>query len=256
MPGVVRDGARALVLCAPLLAVLVARGRAGAGRGAPAERVARGRARRSVRCCSRSRCCPAWPWASGHRIQPADYPAAYDQARRARWPTRAAGDVLVLPLSSYRAPEWNHRHLVLDPVGRYLAGTTSPATCWSSTALRSSGEDPRVRGRGPGAGRADPTAAGRGAGPDRDRRGGHRPDRSRRRAARGGRADAARRPRPAGRGARRASTCARSRPAGGRDGRRAGRRSWRRCPIAAVWALRRRRGDGSQPDGAPGVTGE
>ena len=28
--------------------------------------------------------------------------------------------MLVLPLSSYRAPAWNHRQLVLDPIGRYL----------------------------------------------------------------------------------------------------------------------------------------
>ena len=51
----------------------------------------------------------------GHRVEPADYPAAYDEARHLL--EDRDGDVLVLPLSSYRAPAWNHRHLVLDPIG-------------------------------------------------------------------------------------------------------------------------------------------
>ena len=30
------------------------------------------------------------------------------------------GDVLILPFSAYRAPRWNHRHTVADPLGRFL----------------------------------------------------------------------------------------------------------------------------------------
>ena len=54
------------------------------------------------------------------------------------------GDVLVLPLSSYRAPEWNHRHLVLDPIGRYLRRdyVASDVLVVDGTPL--AGEDPRV----------------------------------------------------------------------------------------------------------------
>ena len=116
--GVVRDGARALVLCAPLLVVLVAEGVRVLATRAPRERVARA--------------------ALARRRGPAPRRAAARPGPRRRAPGRAGrlpggvrrgaaaarrhrdGDVLVLPLSSYRAPAWNHRHLVLDPIGRYL----------------------------------------------------------------------------------------------------------------------------------------
>lgn len=139
--GVVRDGARALVLCAPLLAVLVAEGvRVLAGK-APAERVARvplavGAVLLPIAVL------PGLAFGVGHRIQPADYPAAYDQARELV--ADLPGDVLVLPLSSYRAPVWNHRHLVLDPIGRYLRRdyVASDVLVVDGTPL--AGEDPRV----------------------------------------------------------------------------------------------------------------
>ena len=74
------------------------------------------------------------------------------------------GDVLVLPLSSYRAPVWNHRHLVLDPVGRYL----TPRLRGQRRARRRRGAavggGPAGPRRSAGAGRADPRGAGRGAG--------------------------------------------------------------------------------------------
>ena len=41
---------------------------------------------------------------------------------------RRDGDLLVLPFTSYRAPTWNGYRKVLDPVGRFLTPTTSPAT--------------------------------------------------------------------------------------------------------------------------------
>jgi hypothetical protein len=139
--GVVRDGARALVLCAPLLAVLVAEGVHVLGTGLPAEKVARaGLAVGAV--LLPIALLPDLALGAGHRIEPADYPAAYEEGRY-----RVAdvpGDVLVLPLSTYRAPDWNHGHLVLDPIGRYLRRdyVASDVLVIDGTPL--SGEDPRV----------------------------------------------------------------------------------------------------------------
>jgi hypothetical protein len=139
--GVVRDGARALVLCAPLLAVLVAEGvRVLAGR-APAEPVARGALAVGAVLLPVA-VLPGLALGVGHRIEPADYPADYDKARQAVEHTD--GDVLVLPLSSYRAPAWNHRHLVLDPVGRYLGRDYVASDVLVVDGVPLSGEDPRV----------------------------------------------------------------------------------------------------------------
>jgi hypothetical protein len=140
--GVVRDGARALVLCAPLLAVLVAEGVRFLATRAPRERVARvalavGAVLLPVALL------PGLALGVGHRIEPADYPASYDEARQLL--EDRDGDVLVLPLSSYRAPVWNHRHLVLDPIGRYLTHDYVASDVLVVDGVPLSGEDPRVR---------------------------------------------------------------------------------------------------------------
>jgi hypothetical protein len=51
-----------------------------------------------------------------------DFFAVYDAAREAveHQTGQARGDVLILPFTSYRAPDWNRGHKVLDPMGRYL----------------------------------------------------------------------------------------------------------------------------------------
>jgi hypothetical protein len=148
--GVVRDGARSLVLCAPLLVVLVAEGVRVLGRRAPAERVARvalavGAVLLPVALL------PDLALGVGHRIEPADYPPAYAEARRLvaqRLDGQQDGDVLVLPLSSYRAPDWNHRHLVLDPIGRYLTRDYVASDVLVIDGVPLSGEDPRVQDAG------------------------------------------------------------------------------------------------------------
>jgi hypothetical protein len=78
----------------------------------------------------------------GHRVEPADYPPAYDRARQLL--EHRAGDVLVLPLSSYRAPAWNHRHLVLDPLGRDRGRDYVASDVLVVDGVPLSGEDPRV----------------------------------------------------------------------------------------------------------------
>jgi hypothetical protein len=137
--GVVRDGARALVLCAPLLVVLVAEG-AGVLVRAPREPVARAALGLGAVLLPIA-LLPDLALGVGHRIEPADYPAAYDDARQLL--TGREGDVLVLPLSSYRAPAWNHRHLVLDPVSRYLTNDAVASDVLVIDGRRLSGEDPR-----------------------------------------------------------------------------------------------------------------
>ncbi len=140
--GVVRDGARALVLCAPLLVALVAEGvRVLAGR-APREPAARAALAVGAVLLPIA-LLPDLALGVGHRIEPADYPAAYSRARPLL--EERDGDVLVLPLSSYRAPEWNHRHLVLDPVGRYLARDYVASDVLVIDGVPLSGEDPRVQ---------------------------------------------------------------------------------------------------------------
>jgi hypothetical protein len=139
--GVVRDGARALVLCAPLLVVLVAEGVHVLAAKAPTEPVARGALAVGAVLLPIA-LLPGLAFGVGHRLQPADYPATYGEARD--MVADLPGDVLVLPLSSYRAPAWNHGHLVLDPLGRYLRRdyVASDVLVVDGTPL--SGEDPRV----------------------------------------------------------------------------------------------------------------
>jgi hypothetical protein len=140
--GVVRDGARALVLCAPLLVVLVAEGVRVLAARAPREPVARAALGMGAVLLPVA-LLPDLALGVGHRIEPADYPAAYGDARRLL--EHRDGDVLVLPLSTYRAPTWNHRHLVLDPVGRYLANDFVASDVLVIDGKPLSGEDPRVR---------------------------------------------------------------------------------------------------------------
>jgi hypothetical protein len=138
--GVVRDGARALVLCAPLLVVLVAHGvRTLLGRVEvpPARAVlAAGAVLLPVALL------PDLGWGAARQLTPATYPAAYADARDAVAGT--TGDVLVLPLSSYRAPDWNHGHLVLDPLGRALRRDYVASDVLVVDGVALAGEDPRV----------------------------------------------------------------------------------------------------------------
>jgi hypothetical protein len=140
--GVARDGARALVLCAPLLVVLVAEGVRVLAIRAPRERVARAALAVGAVLLPVA-LLPDLALGAGHRIEPADYPAAYGEARHLL--ADRDGDVLVLPLSSYRAPAWNHRHLVLDPIGRYLTPDYVASDVLVVDGVPLSGEDPRVR---------------------------------------------------------------------------------------------------------------
>lgn len=143
--GVVRDGSRLLVLCAPLLVVLVAEGvrvlMARAPEVWPA-RVALAAGAILLPCAL----LPDLAFGVAQRLQPADFPAAYAEARAALIDPEngVEGDVLLLPLSSYRAPSWNHDHLVLNPVGRYLTPDYVASDVLVVDGVPLAGEDPRV----------------------------------------------------------------------------------------------------------------
>lgn len=143
--GLLRDGGRILALCAPLVACL-----AGVGAARIVERL---RGAKAVSIAGTLvlawlpiTLMPDAAWGASGRLHPVDYPTAYEQARDVILAEGAnQGDVLVLPLTSYRAPDWNRGAKVLDPAGRYLPRdyVASDELVVSGTAL--AGEDPRVR---------------------------------------------------------------------------------------------------------------
>ncbi|WP_370290887.1 hypothetical protein [Nocardioides sp.] len=143
VPGlaVMRDGGRSLVLCAPLLAVLV-----GNGVALALERVrpAAAAALPGVLLLPIA-LLPDAAWGATGRLAPAHYPAAWASVRADLQRDPTPGDLLVLPLSAFRAPGWNDGRIVFDPLGRYLGRPflSSDVLVVSGRALP--GEDPRVR---------------------------------------------------------------------------------------------------------------
>jgi hypothetical protein len=139
--GVVRDGARMLVLAAPAVATAV-----GAGVVAVAATVDAAPARRFVGVglvLLPVLLLADATWGVGGRLTAVSYPDSYP-AMRAAVTAGPPGDVLVLPLTSFRRPVWNGSRTVLDPVGRY-----QPRDYVSSDVLVVGGEpipgeDPRV----------------------------------------------------------------------------------------------------------------
>lgn len=140
--GLLRDGSRALALCAPLVAALV---------GAGAERLAsrwRERAPRVLVAAGAAllplALMPDVAWGLDHHLVPVSYPADYAAAREDVVAADVPGDLLVLPFTSYRAPAWNGFRKVLDPVGRYLTPNYLSSDQLSVSGRVLSGEDPRV----------------------------------------------------------------------------------------------------------------
>jgi hypothetical protein len=139
--GVVRDGARMLVLAAPAVATLV-----GAGVAAVVARVEAGPPRLLIG--AGLVLLPVLllvdaSWGIGGRLTAVTYPDSYETMRTAV-SAGPPGDVLVLPFTSFRRPEWNNSHVVLDPVGRYQPRNylSSDVLIVGGTAIP--GEDPRV----------------------------------------------------------------------------------------------------------------
>ena len=82
------------------------------------------------------------------RLRPAEFPSDYDAARSVVQQAHddgVGGDVLVLPLSSYRQPSWNHDKKVLDPLGRFLPLDYVAGDDLYVDGRRVRGEDRRAR---------------------------------------------------------------------------------------------------------------
>jgi hypothetical protein len=142
--GVVRDGSRLLVLCAPLLVALVAEGAAIVWAHRPPVRAARA-ALGVALVLAPVAVLPDAAWGLASSLSPVEYPAAYDEARAAVSDAVTDGsDVVLLPFTSYRQPDWNHHRKVLDPLGRYLAPDYVASDVLVVSGTRLSGEDPRV----------------------------------------------------------------------------------------------------------------
>ena len=143
--GLVRDGARLLALCAPLLAAVVGHGAARVSAALP--RAARPTAVLALLLLPVA-VLPDVALGWSGRLTATAYPADYTAAReatRAQSAAGARGDVLLLPLSSYRQPAWNDGHKVLDPVGRFLTPDYVAADDLFVSGRRVVGEDTRVR---------------------------------------------------------------------------------------------------------------
>ncbi len=139
--GLFRDGSRLLLLCAPAVATLSAVGvariaellEAGAGRWLVA----------GALVALPVLLMPDTLLGVDGRLRAVDFPDDYAEARAAI-EDAPSGDVLLLPLSSYRQPDWNHDAKVLDPAGRFQPRdfVASDELVVSGTSL--AGEDPRV----------------------------------------------------------------------------------------------------------------
>ncbi|SFC02839.1 hypothetical protein SAMN04487968_103128 [Nocardioides terrae] len=143
VPGlaVLRDGSRSLALALPLTVAVVSSGAALlAGLGTRA--LARTALAVAV-VLAPVAVLPDIAWGLGGSLRPTHLPDEWLAARHVV--TGSHGDAALLPWSSYRAPAWNGRRPVLDPLGRLLTVDTvaSDDLVVGSTTVR--GEDPRVR---------------------------------------------------------------------------------------------------------------
>jgi len=119
--GLVRDGSRLLALCMPALVGLTSSGATSLCQWAPGRLAAL--AWGTALVLLPLALMPDVAGGLAGRLRPVSYPAGYAAAREAveHETAHSRGDVVILPFTSYRAPDWNHGHKVLDPIARYLA---------------------------------------------------------------------------------------------------------------------------------------
>ena len=158
IPGLalLRDSSRLLPLCLPLLVMSVA-----AGVDALLERL-RGTAPRwaaaVVLALAPVAVLPDAAWGLAGGIGTADYPKSWQQAGTALAEETAAGDVLVLPWSAYRAPAWNDHRPVLDPLPRMLPRASVANGDLVIGRTKIEGEDPRAAAAAEALAAPDPEA--------------------------------------------------------------------------------------------------
>lgn len=140
--GLLRDGTRFLALLAPFSAVALAHGAARILNAVPSQLTRRFVAGLLVFLPVASM--PDLALGVSGRLDPVQYPAAWAEMREEISDSDVSGDLLVLPFSPYRAPEFNGGRPVLDPAGRYFDRTTVVNDDLVVSGLTIRGEDPRV----------------------------------------------------------------------------------------------------------------
>ena len=119
--GLFRDGSRFIALLAPVQALLFG---LGAARLVAAVRLpALGTTLATALVLAPVALMPDAAWGLSGHLRAVDYPDELAVARAAVEHDREVGrngDLLSLPFTSYRRPEWNHGRRTLDPVGRYF----------------------------------------------------------------------------------------------------------------------------------------
>ncbi|MEO5662322.1 MAG: hypothetical protein ABIR39_03490 [Nocardioides sp.] len=139
--GLLRDGSRLLALAAPLTVVLVARG---------AEWLLDRTPDRPTRVLVAGLLAivpialmPDAALGSAGRLDAVSYPAVLDDVRAAVL-AAPEGDVVLLPFTSYRAPDWNEGRKVLDPLPRLLGRQAVANDELYVDGRPIAGEDPRA----------------------------------------------------------------------------------------------------------------
>ncbi|WP_067439279.1 hypothetical protein [Nocardioides jensenii] len=144
--GLLRDGSRMLALCAPLLVATASHG-VGELRARVGAAEAPGVAATVALVLFPVAVLPDAAWGGSGALHAVDYPDSYAAAADVVEDVRARGgdgDVVVLPFTSYRAPEWNERRKVLDPLGRYLDPDFVVSGDLAVDGRTVAGEDPRA----------------------------------------------------------------------------------------------------------------
>ena len=139
--GLLRDGSRLLALAAPLTVVLAARGAESLLDRTP-DRATRVLVAGLVAVVPVA-LMPDAALGSAGRLEAVDYPAVLSGARTAVQDA-PAGDVVLLPFTSYRAPDWNDGHKVLDPLPRFLGRQSVANDELYVDGRPIPGEDPRA----------------------------------------------------------------------------------------------------------------
>lgn len=137
--GLVRDGSRWVVLMAPATAL----GLAGCVE-LLASRRASVVAAWLVALVLPIALVPDLGWGVGGQVRAVEYPAAWAEIDEALTDQSAPGDLLSLPFSPFRAPEWNRQRPVLDPAGRYFDRVTVTDDTLTVGDVDIAGEDPRA----------------------------------------------------------------------------------------------------------------
>jgi hypothetical protein len=87
---------------------------------------------------------PDLAWGVGGDLEPVAYPDSWPDTRQVVAELDPDGDLLVLPFTSYRAPDWNDGRPVLDPAGRYFDVPTVVNDDLVVSGQLIEGEDPRA----------------------------------------------------------------------------------------------------------------